>query len=56
MPTGFTQVLNVFEDLPEERRKQIIEDALKHLKETINWSTASLARTTACMAPMRRPF
>ena len=34
MPTGFTQVLNVFEDMPEQRRKQIIDDALKSLKET----------------------
>jgi len=34
MPTGFTQVLNVFEGLPDQRRKQIIDDALKHLKDT----------------------
>jgi hypothetical protein len=34
MPTGFTQVLNVFEDMPEQRRKQIIDDAVKNLKET----------------------
>jgi len=34
MPTGFTQVLNVFEDMPDQKRKQIIDDALKNLKET----------------------
>jgi hypothetical protein len=39
MPTGFTQVLNVFEDMPEERRKKIIDDAMKQLKATHRLAT-----------------
>lgn len=34
MPTGFKQVLNVFEEMPEDRRKKIIDDAMKELKAT----------------------
>src|SRR5438128_7403080 len=34
MPTGFKQMLTSFEQLPEERRRRSISEALKRLKET----------------------
>ena len=33
MPTGFKQMLGSFEQLPAERRRKTIDDALKRLKE-----------------------
>ena len=33
MPTGFKQMLTSFEQLPEERRRKAIDDALRHLRE-----------------------
>ena len=34
MPTGFKQMLTSFEQLPDEKRRKTIDDALKRLKET----------------------
>jgi len=34
MPTGFKQMLTSFEQLPEEKRKKTVDDALRRLKET----------------------
>ncbi len=34
LPTGFRQVINSFEDLPEARRRKEIDDAMRHLRET----------------------
>jgi len=33
MPTGFKQMITAFEQLPEEKRRQTIDDALKRLRE-----------------------
>jgi hypothetical protein len=33
MPTGFKQMLTSFEQLPEEKRRKAIDDALRHLRQ-----------------------
>jgi len=33
MPSGFKQMLNAFEQMPEEKRRRAVDDALRRLKE-----------------------
>lgn len=34
MPSGFKQMLSAFEQLPEEKRRKAVEDALKNMRKT----------------------
>lgn len=36
MPTGFKQMINAFEQMPEDRRRKVIDDALKNLRDANN--------------------
>ncbi len=33
LPTGFKQMINAFEKLPEERRKKVIDDSVRRMRE-----------------------
>ncbi len=40
MPTGFKQMLSSFEQMPEERRRRTIDQALRSLREAVNQGSA----------------
>jgi len=34
MPTGFKQMLNAFEEMPQDKRQRLVDQAVKQMKET----------------------
>ncbi len=56
LPTGFKQMLNAFEELPDARRKSIVDDMIKKLKEDHRMQTdrepGSDASATGTNAPV----
>ena len=46
MPTGFKQMLTSFEQLPEEKRRKVIQDTLRRLKEEQTQLQAANGDTT----------
>jgi hypothetical protein len=55
MPTGFKQMLNAFEDMPEDKRKRTIEAAIKRLKETPDLGTGRNPSEDASMYTTNAP-
>lgn len=55
MPTGFKQMLNAFEDMPEDKRKRAIEAAIKRLKETPDLGTGRNPSEDASMYTTNAP-
>jgi uncharacterized protein (DUF2267 family) len=56
MPTGFKQMLTAFEQLPEDKRRHSIDDALRRLKEARNQTAQNTGTTnTSTNAPVLSP-
>lgn len=55
MPTGFKQMLSAFEQLPEDKRRRSIDDALKRLKEVREQSPAGGTNSVSTNAPVLSP-
>jgi hypothetical protein len=55
MPTGFKQMIGAFEQLPEEKRRKMVDDALNNLRKANqragNGSGATQTRTNAPVSP-----
>ena len=51
MPTGFKQMLTSFQQLPDEKRRQTITDALRRLKETAAKIQAEDGTANGAMTP-----
>src|SRR6185312_15984597 len=47
MPAGFKQMLTSFEQLPESKRRKVIDDTLRRLKETPQAALQSGTNSTA---------
>ena len=55
MPTGFKQMLNAFEVMPEDRRKRAIDAAIKRMKETPDLGTGRNPNEDASMYTTNAP-
>ncbi len=55
MPTGFKQMISAFEQLPDEKRKKTIDDALKRLKEARDNPPSSSGPALARVDGTNRP-
>ena len=51
MPSGFKQMINAFEELPADKRKKAMDDALKRLKESRESSDPAMASTDGSKPP-----
>ncbi|HEX4265103.1 MAG TPA: hypothetical protein VH597_12250 [Verrucomicrobiae bacterium] len=55
MPTGFKQMIGAFEQLPEEKRRKMVDDALNNLRkanqQAANGNGATPSRTNAPVSP-----
>ncbi len=52
MPTGFKQMIAAFEELPEEKRKRTVDQALKRMKEQQSRSDSDPAGGTNAPPPL----
>ena len=52
MPTGFKQMLSAFEQLPDDKRKRAVDDAVKRLRETRTKMESGQGMTVNTNAPV----
>lgn len=55
MPTGMKQMLNAFEQLPEEKRHQMIDDSLKELRQANQRATSGTTARNGTNRPLLSP-
>jgi hypothetical protein len=55
MPTGFRQMITAFEQMPDEKRHKVIEDALKNLRTGANRPPAGAGKGTGDAPPLISP-
>ncbi|HEX3716613.1 MAG TPA: hypothetical protein VH595_01485 [Verrucomicrobiae bacterium] len=55
LPTGFKQMITAYEQLPEDKRHKVIDDAMKNLRKEKNEDTNNLAQTGANAPPPVSP-
>ncbi len=51
LPAGFKQMINAFEQLPEDKRRRVIDDAMKNLRATNNRDASGGATKGATNGP-----
>jgi hypothetical protein len=55
LPTGFKQMITAYEQLPEDKRHKVIDDAMKNLRKEKNEDTNNLAQTGTNAPPPVSP-